>query len=83
MSLVPGLLWGQRFYLDHLYASLGGGVIVTPSGIGVGGHHAIGYQSDVFLNRMRFEMEYRQVIGIANYGLQFPYTLRLGVSYAF
>ncbi len=31
---VPGLLWGQRFYLDHLYASLGGGVIVTPSGIG-------------------------------------------------
>lgn len=82
VSLVPGLLWGQRFYKEGFYAALGGGLLVTSSGLGIGVDHAYGYESGPFLKRFRYQVEYRQVIGIGNYGWQFPYTFRMGLSYA-
>lgn len=82
-SLLPGILYGQRFYLDQLYAALGGGLLFTSGGLGIGVYHAVGYQSEKFLKSLRMHVEYRQVIGLANYGAQFPYTLRLGLSYEF
>jgi hypothetical protein len=82
VSLVPGLLWGQRFYAEGFYAALGGGLLVTSSGPGVGVNHAYGYESKLFLTSFRYQVEYRQVIGVGNYGWQFPYTFRMGLSYA-
>jgi hypothetical protein len=82
VSLVPGLLWGQRFYKGGFYAALGGGLLVTSSGLGLGVDHAYGYESSPFLTRLRYQVEYRQVIGIGSYGWQFPYTFRMGLSYA-
>src|SRR5688572_586401 len=82
VSLVPGLLWGQRFYQGGLYAALGGGLLMTSSGVGVGLDHAYGYESGPFLKRLRYQVEYRQVIGVSEYGWQFPYTFRMGFSYA-
>jgi hypothetical protein len=82
VSLVPGLLWGQRFYKGGLYAALGGGILVTSSGVGIGVDHAYGYESQPFFRRLRYQVEYRQVIGIGSYGWQFPYTFRMGMSYA-
>jgi hypothetical protein len=82
VSLVPGLLWGQRFYQGGFYAALGGGLLVTSSGLGVGVDHAYGYESRLFLKHFRYQVEYRQVIGVGNYGWQFPYTFRMGLSYA-
>jgi hypothetical protein len=82
VSLVPGLLWGQRFYNGGLYAALGGGLLVTSSGMGLGVDHAYGYESEPFLKRLRYQVEYRQIIGIGSYGWKFPYTFRMGISYA-
>lgn len=82
VSVVPGLLWGKRFYQGGLYAALGGGLLVTSSGVGVGVDHAYGYESEPFLKRFRYQIEYRQVLGVGNYGWQFPYTFRMGLSYA-
>lgn len=82
-SLLPGALYGQRFYLDQVYAGLGGGVLLTSGGLGLGLYHAVGFQSGEIMKRFRMHAEYRQIVGIANYGAQFPYTLRLGLSYAF
>lgn len=82
LSLVPGLLYGQRFRLDGFYASLGAGILVTTSGLGLGLGHAYGYESKIFASHYRFIIEYRQVLGLAEYGWQFPYTFRMGISYA-
>ncbi len=82
-SLIPGISYGQRFYLKQIYAALGGGVLFTTGGLGVGVHQAIGIQSNDILKNLKIQLEYRQVIGIANYGPQFPYSLRIGLSYAF
>jgi hypothetical protein len=82
VSLVPGLIYGQRFYAGGFYAALGGGLLVTSSGLGLGVDHAYGYESSLFLKQFRYQVECRQVIGIGNYGWQFPYTFRMGISYA-
>lgn len=83
VSMVPGMLWGQRFYNEGFYAAVGGGLLFTSSGLGVGVDHAYGYESGPFFKRTRFQVEYRQVIGVGNYGWQFPYSFRMGMSYAF
>ncbi len=82
VSLVPGLLFGQRFTYENLYAALGAGLLVTSSGLGLGVNHAYGYESKPFLGKFRYQIEYRQVIGVGRYGWQFPYSFRMGVSYA-
>jgi hypothetical protein len=81
-SLIPGFFYGRRFYQGSFYAALGGGLLITPSGVGVGVDHAYGYESQPFLRNFRLQFEYRQIIGMAKYGWQFPYTFRIGVSYA-
>ncbi len=82
-SLVPGLFYGQRWYLDQFYAALDAGILVTTSGVGLGVAEALGYHTGTFWKRLRAQVEYRQILGIAGYGLQYPYTLRMGVTYEF
>lgn len=80
-SVVPGLLYGQRWTHENIYMALGGGLLVTTSGLGIGGYHAIGMESEPFMKNFRMVFEYRQALGIASDGPQFPYTVRIGVSY--
>jgi hypothetical protein len=82
VSLVPGLIYGQRFQAKGLYAALGGGLLVNTTGLGLGVSHAYGFESGAFLQRFRYQIEYRQIIGVGNYGWKFPYSFRMGVSYA-
>lgn len=81
-SVVPGLLYGQRWTHENLYAALGGGLLVTTSGLGIGGYHALGMETEPFWEKFRVVFEYRQIVGYASDGPQFPYTVRIGVSYA-
>jgi hypothetical protein len=81
-SIVPGILYGQRWTHENLYMSLGGGLIVSTGGLGVGGYHALGMETEPFWKNFRCVFEYRQAAGIAADGPQFPYTVRIGVSYA-
>lgn len=83
VSVIPGLLYGQRWQKGSLYAALGGGILITSTGLGLGVHHAFGYESKVFWRSFRFITEYRQIMGISAYTLQFPYTFRLGMRYEF
>ena len=82
-SIVPGFFYGQRWYLDQFYAALDAGLLVTTSGLGLGVANAFGYHTGKFWKHMRAQAEYRQIFGIARYGFQYPYTVRLGVTYEF
>lgn len=82
-SIIPGFFYGQRWYLENVYAAFDAGILLTTSGIGAGVAQALGYHSGEIWGGARFQVEYRQIVGYARYGLQFPYTLRMGLSHEF
>lgn len=81
LSLVPGVYYGQRWTKDRLTLGLGGGLLVGANGLGLGFYQSLGFATPAFWKRYHFEAEYRQLIGYTNIGLEFPYTLRMGLSY--
>ena len=83
LSIIPGIFYGQRFQIDQVTIGLGGGILVSSNGLGVGVYQSVGWETLPFWKVYRAEVEYRQVIGLAAEGTEFPYTLRIGVSYEF
>ena len=81
ISLVPGIFLGQRFVKDHLYASLSGGLSFGRDGLGMGVGTAMGLQSRLIDRYGRFQIEYRQVLALGHFGVESPYTVRIGVAY--
>lgn len=79
ISVVPGILIGQRFFNDGFYTSLGGGLVIDLNSAGLGGYAAFGYITGEG-NGSHFNIEYKQAIG---YGDMFiaPSALRMGISY--
>lgn len=82
LSVIPGLFYGQRWRKDSLSIGFAGGLLISTNGVGVGLSQSLHWESEVFWDDWRFEAEYRQVIGVTKIGLEFPYAIRLGVSFA-
>jgi hypothetical protein len=79
LSVIPGLLIGQRWTTsDGLYVSGGGGLIIGANGSGLGVYTAFGWEwkaGDVLLNA-----ELKQALGIGGVGFISPYALRVGAG---
>ena len=79
LSVIPGLLIGQRWTTSEgLYVSGGGGLIISANGTGLGIYSAFGWEwkaGDVLINA-----ELKQALGIAGAGLITPYALRVGAG---
>ena len=80
LSIVPGLLIGKRHHMGHYYVSLGGGIIVSANGAGVGPYSAFGWESD---GTWRYSFEFKQSLGFTSHGMISPYALRAGIGYGF
>lgn len=77
-SVVPGLLFGHRMTHDSgLYLSLGGGLIISANGVGLGPYSGFGWE--VGNERVRLNAEVKQTLGVSADGLISPYALRLGL----
>jgi hypothetical protein len=81
VSVVPGIYYGQRFTKERLTLGLGGGLLIGVNGVGLGLYQSLGFATQPFWKKYRLEAEYRQIIGYTEAGVEFPYTLRIGVSY--
>lgn len=80
IGIVPGLLYGQRFYLspNGPYVSGGGGLVFDLNGIGPGIYAALGY--DLCASVVCFNMEYKKALGLTTRTLIAPYALRIGFT---
>lgn len=81
VSVVPGLFYGQRWRKDQFSIGFAGGLLISTSGVGVGVSQSLHWETRAFWNGWRFEAEYRQVIGVTEIGVEFPYAIRLGLNY--
>lgn len=79
ISIAPGILVGKRFDFKGPYTSAGGALVLSGNGVGPGVYSAFGY--DFGSGSFRFNMEYKQALGITKTGLIAPYALRMGVSW--
>ena len=82
VSLVPGLLGGHRFRDQNIFVSLGGGLLFSATGLGLGVYSAFGLISGSG-NGLHFTAEYTQTFGITANGWTAPGALRLGALWAF
>jgi hypothetical protein len=80
LAAVPGILFGKRFDMGSFYTSIGGGLIISANGPGIGPYSAFGWESE---GTYRFSFEYKQALGLTTKGLVSPYALRFGVGYVF
>ena len=79
LAAIPGLLFGFRTNAGPgLYASLGGGVLISANGVGPGMY--AGFGSDFWCGWVCFNAEYKQAIGITTKHIIAPYALRVGIS---
>jgi hypothetical protein len=80
LSAVPGLLFGKRFDIGNFYVGLGGGIVISSNGVGLGPYSSFGWETE---GTVRVGIEYKQALGISNAGLISPSALRLGLGYVF
>jgi hypothetical protein len=80
LSAVPGLLVGKRFDIDNFYVGLGGGILISGNGVGLGPYSSFGWESE---GTVRFSIEYKQGLGLSGSGLVSPSALRAGIGYVF
>jgi len=79
LSVSPGLLFGYRnITKSGLYTSLGGGLVLSANGTGLGGYAAFGV--DMFCGFMCFNAEFKQAVAVGPGYLLSPYALRIGGS---
>ncbi len=78
-AAVPGLLLGKRFDFKGAYMGAGGGLIISANGVGIGPYTSFGFE--LGSGTLRFNMEYKQAIGITQSGLVSPYAVRAGVAW--
>jgi len=80
-SVVPGLLFGKRStHESGLYMSLGGGLVISANGVGLGPYAGFGWEVG---KTFKFNAEFKQSAGVTSAGLVTPYALRLGITYDF
>lgn len=79
LSVIPGLFIGKRLDFNGPYISLGGGIAIGGNGAGPGPYTAFGY--DMGSGSFRFNMEYKQALGITSSGLIHPYAVRIGIAW--
>ncbi|MEI6833088.1 MAG: hypothetical protein WCL28_03770 [bacterium] len=79
-SIVPGLLLGKRQDFGNCYVSMGGGLVISANGVGIGPYTAFGWESD---GSFRYGIEYKQALGVTGTGLISPYAIRAGLGYVF
>ncbi|MBM4253047.1 MAG: hypothetical protein FJ146_13825 [Deltaproteobacteria bacterium] len=82
VSLVPGILFGKRFSDGNFYTSLGAGVLVSASGLGLGAYSSFGYLSGTG-SGIHFNAEYTQSIGANGKGWTAPGAGRIGAVWSF
>lgn len=80
LSVVPGLFVGKRYEKSDLYASGGGGLVITGNGTALGGYAAVGFERG---DTIKFNVDFKQALGLAGTGLISSYALRVGAGYAF
>lgn len=81
-SIVPGLLFGKRaVHESGFYMSLGGGLIISANGSGLGPYAGFGWESSG--KTFKFNAEFKQSAGVTAAGIVTPYALRLGMTYNF
>jgi hypothetical protein len=80
ISAVPGLLVGKRFDIGNFYVGLGGGIIISSNGVGLGPYSSFGWETE---GTIRLGLEYKQALGLTSSGLVSPSALRLGIGYLF
>lgn len=78
-SVFPGLFLGKRLDFGGPYMSLGGGLVISQNGIGPGPYSAFGW--DFGKGSFRFNIEYKQALGITSNGFASPYAVRLGIAW--
>ena len=80
IALFPGILIGRRFDKDGYYGSGGAGAVISGEGLGLGGYAAIGYETQ---GTWKFNVDFKQAIGLAGRGLMSGYALRVGAGVEF
>jgi hypothetical protein len=76
---IPGVFVGGRYQKNWGgYVSLGGGIVIDANAAGPGIYSAFGY--DFGWNLVRFNIEYKQAVGVSSVALISPYAVRFGVG---
>ena len=78
-SVFPGIFLGKRLDFGGPYMSVGGGLVISQNGIGPGPYTAFGW--DIGHGSLRFNMEYKQALGLTSNGIAGPYAVRLGIAW--
>lgn len=78
-SVFPGIFLGKRLDFGGPYMSVGGGLVISQNGIGPGPYTAFGW--DIGSGSVRFNMEYKQALGLTSSGIAGPYAVRLGIAW--
>ncbi len=82
LSVVPGVLFGKRYVDGGFYTSLGAGILVSASGVGLGAYSSFGYVSGSG-SGIHFNAEYTQTIGANGKGWTAPGAGRIGAVWSF
>lgn len=77
-SVSPGLLIGKRHKWGGLYVGIGGGIVISSNGVGLGPYSSFGWESSGSF--LRYGIEYKQALGFASSGLVSPYAVRAGLG---
>ena len=81
VSIVPGFLYGIRSTHDSgLFATVGGGYLISVFGSGPGGYYSLGYRSKP--KPFGFEVDIKQAYGFASAGGFAVYALRMGIVWS-
>ena len=80
VGLVPGILYGTRFYQNNFYVGIGGGLVISVNGGGPGIYSSFGVNLG---QSIQFNFEFKKAIGLefSSTSLVSPYALRMGVTF--
>ncbi|MDD9950681.1 MAG: hypothetical protein OXT67_03855 [Zetaproteobacteria bacterium] len=81
LSVVPGILVGVRHSNDSgVFAGVGGGLVISGLGSGLGGYYSVGYRSST--RPYAFEIDLKQAFGLGSGQLLTVYALRMGLAWS-